>query len=125
MQMQDFDHVNILTANLDEMVRWYEDVLGLKSGWRPDFGFPGAWIYLGERAIIHLVGAERDRKVVEPQIEHFAIRATGLDEFVDHLDAKGVEARLAQVPGTDITQVNIFDPDGNHIHIDFRETLDG
>ena len=120
MALQAFDHVNIITANLDAMVKWYENVLGLRSGKRPDFPFPGAWIYLGDQAIIHLVGATQDRQSVEPKIEHFAIRASGLQEFLAHLDKHDTAYQLADVPGFGITQVNIHDPDGNHIHIDFR-----
>ena len=120
MALQAFDHVNIITTNLDAMVQWYENVLGLRSGKRPDFPFPGAWIYLGDQAIIHLVGATQDRQSVEPKIEHFAIRASGLQEFLAHLDKHDTAYQLADVPGFGITQVNIHDPDGNHIHIDFR-----
>ena len=55
MQISKLDHVNVRTANLAEMVDWYDRVLGLKSGKRPDFPFPGAWIYIGEQAFLHLV----------------------------------------------------------------------
>ena len=119
MALQAFDHVNIITANLDGMVQWYEEVLGLRSGKRPNFPFPGAWIYLGDQAIVHLVGASAERQSLEPKIEHFAIRAEGLQDFLAHLDAHDTPYQLADVPGFGITQVNIHDPDGNHIHIDF------
>lgn len=39
------DHFNIRTRNLAETVRFYEDVLGLENGARPNFAFPGAWMY--------------------------------------------------------------------------------
>ena len=41
MKMQSFDHVNVRTANLEGMVDWYNDVLGLVSGRRPNFPFGG------------------------------------------------------------------------------------
>ena len=34
------DHFNIRTRNLAETVRFYEDVLGLEKGARPNFAFP-------------------------------------------------------------------------------------
>ena len=39
------DHFNIRTRKLDETVRFYEDILGLEKGARPNFAFPGAWMY--------------------------------------------------------------------------------
>ena len=35
------DHFNIRTRKLDDTVRFYEDVLGLEKGARPNFAFPG------------------------------------------------------------------------------------
>lgn len=122
MQLLAFDHVNVRTADLDTMVEWYGRVLGMTPGKRPDFGFPGVWLYLGEDAIIHLVGVAKEPAAVEPKIEHFAIRAVGLNDFLKHLDAEGVSARLGRIEDFGITQVNIHDPDGNHIHVDFAET---
>jgi len=120
MQLVAFDHVNILTGNLDEMVLWYDRVLGLKSGDRPDFATGGAWLYLGDHPYVHLVVKPDLPKSVAPQIEHFAFTADGMAEFLARLDQMGIASRLAEVPGTGITQVNVSDPDGNHIHIDFQ-----
>jgi catechol 2,3-dioxygenase-like lactoylglutathione lyase family enzyme len=120
MYLQAFDHVNIRTENLAELVAWYDGVLGLKSGRRPDFDFPGAWLYLGDQAIVHLIGVSAAPKSIEPRIEHFAIRAIDKAGFLAHLTALHVPYRLGEAPGTGVTQVNICDPDGNHIHIDFR-----
>ena len=52
-------------------------------------------------------------------LEHFALRATGMPEFVAHLDDRQIPYRIAEVPGLPVVQVNIHDPDGNHIHVDF------
>lgn len=119
MTLHALDHVNLRTANLDAIVAWYERVLGMAAGKRPDFAFPGAWLYLGDQAIVHLVGVGTEPASVEPKIEHFAIRAEGMQAFLKKLQAEGVDYRLGEVPGFGITQVNIHDPDGNHIHIDF------
>ena len=43
MPITAFDHVNVRTANLDTMTEWYGDILGLRPGKRPDFGFPGTF----------------------------------------------------------------------------------
>ena len=114
-----FDHVNVITANLDAMVAWYADVLGMKAGPRPDFPFPGAWLYLGDRAMVHLVGTDTPRADHEPRIEHFAFRAEGLTAFLDRLAARDLPYRIGEVADFGILQVNVWDPDGNHLHIDF------
>ena len=120
MTLQAFDHVNILTSNLDAMISWYDQTLGLTSGWRPEFSFPGAWLYLGERAVIHLVGVEDAPQGYNGvRMEHVAFRASGFDAFIAKLTAAGVDHQVGQVPGTEIRQVNVHDPDGNHLHIDF------
>ena len=41
MQLNKLDHVNVRTENLDAMVTWYTNVLGMRSGDRPNFAFPG------------------------------------------------------------------------------------
>ncbi|MEM8686967.1 MAG: VOC family protein [Pseudomonadota bacterium] len=119
MQLNKLDHVNIRTANLDNMVAWYRDVLGMESGDRPPFPFPGAWLYAGDHAAVHLVGVDEAPQSVEPNIEHFAMSASGLADFVERLNASGTAFRAVRVPGINILQINVHDCDGNHIHIDF------
>lgn len=120
MALAQLDHVNIRTANLSAMVDFYERILGLASGARPPFGFPGAWLYCGETPAVHLIEV-RDTPVPEGELrlEHFAFSATGLADFLDLLRRDGQDYQIGVVPGLGIIQVNVFDPDGNHIHIDF------
>lgn len=119
MQIDKLDHVNVRTANLDEMIAWYGSVLGMTNGKRPPFPFPGAWLYAGDHAAVHLVGVDQEPRSVEPKIEHFALTANGLAQFIERLEAAGVAYQANRVPGFGILQINLFDPDGNHIHIDF------
>lgn len=122
MEPLGFDHVNLRTARLAEMVAFYTEVLGLVEGWRPPFPFPGAWLYLGDQAIVHLVGVNADEVALpeRPFLEHFAIRAKGLSDFRALLARRGIDGVLAEVPGAGIVQVNIRDPDGTHVHVDFE-----
>ena len=120
MKILRLDHVNVKTSKLTEMVRFYEDILGLKSGARPNFPFPGAWIYVGDYPIIHLVGVDEECASVEPKIEHFALQATGLSELIEKLTQVGIRHSIDPVPSVPIVQVNLKDVDGNHIHIDFH-----
>jgi catechol 2,3-dioxygenase-like lactoylglutathione lyase family enzyme len=119
MRLDKLDHVNIRTANLEEMVAWYMDIMGMTPGKRPPFQFPGAWMYIGEHAPVHLISVDETPTHDTLQIEHFAFSATGLDSFLEKLKQRGVDYELGRVPEFEILQVNVFDYDGNHIHIDF------
>ncbi len=121
MTLKAFDHVNVRTTRLEDMVEWYGNILGLRPGKRPDFNFPGAWLYLNDTAVVHLVGVQKEPLIgANPALEHFAFRAEGLDEFVDKLKRRGIDHTVDPVPGVPILQVNLRDFDGNHIHVDFK-----
>jgi catechol 2,3-dioxygenase-like lactoylglutathione lyase family enzyme len=119
MPLEWLDHVNIRTARLDAMTDFYQRVVGLKLGQRPPFSFGGAWLYLNDQAVLHLVETESTPAGSEPRIEHFAFRATGLEAFLSRLESASVEYRRATVPATGLEQVHFSDPDGNHIEVGF------
>jgi catechol 2,3-dioxygenase-like lactoylglutathione lyase family enzyme len=114
------EHVNLRTARLQVMCEFYSNVLGLEPGPRPPFAFGGAWLYCGGRPVVHLV------EVAEPanasgalSLEHFAFSAIGLSEFLERLQAAGVQYRLTRLPGSGQHQVFLHDPDENRLHVDF------
>lgn len=114
------DHVNVRTANLEGLARFYSDVLGLRQGERPPLGFPGAWLYAGSQAVIHLVGVAEQPEPSGPlRLEHFAFSARGLSEFLERLRRLGVAFRESRQAGTGNVIVNLHDPDGNRVHVDF------
>ena len=120
MAIKQLDHVNLRTANLAGMTAFYRDVLGFAEGPRPPFEFGGAWLYCSGQAAVHLVEVERQPATQEPQLEHFAFQAEGMADFLARLRGAGVAYEIRVVPEFEIRQVNIFDPDGNHLHIDFQ-----
>lgn len=122
MQLNRLDHINVRTSNLSQMIDWYTDVLGMRNGDRPPFPFPGAWMYAGDHAVVHLVSVDREPQTAGLKLEHFALTATGLASFVDRLKARGIDYDCARVPDFDVFQVNVHDCDGNHIHIDFAKS---
>lgn len=113
------DHVNLRTSRLNEMVGFYTQVLGLTVGERPPFPFGGAWLYAGGQPILHLVEVDADPRTSDPRIEHFALKTQGLEAFLKRLADRDIAYRISIVPELEIRQVNIHDPDGNHIHVDF------
>lgn len=122
MPLQKLDHVNVRTTQMAVMTDWYTRVLGLRSGERPNFPFGGAWMYAGDVAQVHLVAVESEAAVgseVELKLEHFAFLATDLTAFLANLDDKSVPYRRSDLPAINLVQINVWDPDGNHIHVDF------
>lgn len=121
MNIGALEHVNLRTSRLGEMIAWYGRVLGLRPGFRPDFPFPGAWLYTGDnKPTVHLVGVGEE-PVSGLKLEHFAFSATGLPECIARLKSERVPYELIRVGDAALVQVNVYDPDGNHIHVDFAE----
>lgn len=115
------DHINIRTENLDALIEFYGRVMGFKPGFRPSFPFPGAWLYSGEVAAVHLVATPNQPVDYDAnqRLEHFAFSSSGLADFLAHLRAENVPYYCRVVPDVNIRQVNFFDSDGNHLHVDF------
>ena len=54
MPLENLNHVLVLARNLEATRSFFVDVLGLEDGYRPPFPFNGHWIYLGDRAVVHV-----------------------------------------------------------------------
>ena len=122
MHINRLDHVNLVTARLETMIEWYTNILGLHVGDRPDFGFPGAWLYAGEHAVVHLVETDDPQRVGSEaalKLEHIAFSASGRAAFESRLTEAAERYETSEPPSINIVQYNVWDPDGNHLHIDF------
>ena len=120
MTVTALDHVNMRTARLDEMVAFYRDVIGLDDGDRPDFGFKGAWLWLDGHAAVHLAEHGPGLDADKSPIDHFAFRCKGLKAFTARCREHEVPYYVRIVPAVNIRQVNVFDPDGNKVEMQFR-----
>src|SRR5205814_7593730 len=61
---------DVCSSDLDDVpgtVRFYSELLGLRDGPRPPLSFPGAWLYSGASAILHIVGG-RSRADLKPGV---------------------------------------------------------
>ena len=118
------DHVNLRTGNLAGMTEFYCNVLGLRLGPRPAFAFAGAWLYCGERPVVHLVEVDQTPTPGSAlRLEHFAFSADGFEELADALTRANVEHRVSKLVGSETRQINLRDPDGNRVHVDFPSHL--
>lgn len=134
MALDRLDHYTIRTAKLRETRDFYVEVLGLAEGARPAFDFPGHWLYVGERAVVHLIGADPgDRQTLirsmgdkpvqslagSGAVDHVAFGGTGLAEMRSRLAERGIEHRERAVPGGVLQQVFVEDPNGIVIEINY------
>src|SRR5690349_14440763 len=109
------DHFKIRTRHLAETVRFYEDVLGLEKGPRPDFAFPGAWMYSEGKAVVHLVDISPTAEPQKPDsgvVHHVAFVSRGFDAMSTRLKSKKMPFDARQVPGGDLWQIFVYDPNG-------------
>ncbi len=120
------DHFNIIApeALMQEVRDFYVDVVGLQEGWRPDFGFPGHWLYAGERAVVHLMagGTSAAPPADGPatgHLDHVAFNCTDLADTEKHLAALGVAYKKAEHPSFQLTQLFLCDPVGLGVELNF------
>ncbi|MGJ5153899.1 MULTISPECIES: VOC family protein [unclassified Bradyrhizobium] len=117
------DHFNIRTRNLAETVRFYEDVLGLENGARPNFAFPGAWMYSEGRPVVHLVDISPTSEAQKPDsgvVHHVAFVSRGFAGMKARLAAKGMPFEARQVPGGELWQIFVRDPNGVMIELNYE-----
>jgi len=128
MPLKRIEHYNIHTTRLAETVAFYDRVLGMKAGDRPPFPFPGAWIYLGDTPVLHLVdvsdGAREARAGQHGTgvLDHIAFEAVDLAATRATLAREDVKWEERVVPRTGITQLFVVDPNGLTLELNFAET---
>ena len=117
------DHFNIRTRDLGATVQFYADILGLENGPRPNFAFPGAWLYSEGRAVVHLVDISPTDEAQKPDsgvVHHVAFVSKGFKGMKQRLQSKGVEFEAREVPGGDLWQIFIRDPNGVMIELNYE-----
>ena len=117
------DHFNIRTRKLTDTVRFYENVLGLEKGPRPNFAFPGAWMYSEGKAVVHLVDISATDEPQKPDsgvVHHVAFVSTGFDGMSQRLKSRGMPFEARQVPGGELWQIFVNDPNGVMIELNYE-----
>ena len=121
------NHFTVTAEDKTKTLAFYTGLLGLKVGYRPDLGFPGAWLYgTGPQAVLHLYF---ERPVPDQRtgvIDHMAFTAQGLKDVKARFDASGIKYDLRQQAGAGTWQLFCHDPNGAKVELDFdaSEKLD-
>jgi catechol 2,3-dioxygenase-like lactoylglutathione lyase family enzyme len=114
------NHFTILTDDVPRTVEFYRDVLGLTAGDRPPLNFPGAWLYTGGQAIVHVVGGRDRAELKSGVIDHMAFSAHGLADTLALLASRNIEHTCRKQAGSGTWQVFFFDPNGARVELDFH-----
>jgi catechol 2,3-dioxygenase-like lactoylglutathione lyase family enzyme len=121
------DHYNVSTRKLQDTVKFYEDVLGFENGFRPQFNFPGAWLYSAGHPVLHLNDIADTDKQQRPDsgvIDHIAFGSRGFEAMKQHLSGKGVPYRVNLVPNSTRCQIFVRDPNNVEIELNFDSKND-
>ncbi len=119
---------------MDVTKDFYVDILGMKVGERPPFDFPGYWLYVGEQAVIHIVGIDPD----DPQglldylgedrveslegggaVDHLAFHSDEPDELVARLEEREYSFFQRKVPEMNLHQIFVKDPNDITIELNY------
>jgi catechol 2,3-dioxygenase-like lactoylglutathione lyase family enzyme len=133
------NHYSIRTTDMTATRDFYERVLQLTVGPRPDFPFPGLWMYRGDHAdvanaVVHIIGmdandpeglkaylGDRDVSTLKGSgaLDHVAFFADGLAGMLAHLKEVGVPARERTVPAIGLHQLFLDDPNGVVVELNY------
>ena len=120
------NHFTVIAEDERKTLDFYQGLLGLTVGHRPDLGFAGAWLYAGgPQAVLHLYF---DRPLPSQRagvIDHLAFTAEDLRAVKARFDANGTKYDLRRQAGAGTWQLFCFDPNGAKVELDFSaaETL--
>ena len=135
MCLSSLDHCSIRTVKLGETRDFYVNILGMIDGDRPDFPFPGAWLYVDGVAVVHIIGVDPEDSsglasypggkmaanalTGSGALDHIAFRAKDPELVMSRLKEYGHEYRERKVPNMDLFQVFVEDPNGITIELNY------
>lgn len=122
MAIEGMNHFTVLSKDLEKSKNFYIEVLGLTEGYRPPFAFPGAWLYAGDQAILHILAGKPMPASPAGVIDHMAFTANNLQATVETLKRHGIQYDLHRLKGLEIWQLFCHDPDGAKVELDFPAT---
>ncbi|HEX6767331.1 MAG TPA: VOC family protein [Polyangiaceae bacterium] len=125
MAITEMNHFTVLTDDLERTRAFYEGLLGLREGPRPPLGFPGAWLYAGERPILHVIAGRALPAERRGVLDHMAFSAKGLADVARRLDGAGIAYDLKRQAESRVWQLFVNDPNGARVELDFEPSEEG
>ena len=121
MAIQGMNHFTILTDNVEATRTFYCDLLGFEAGERPDFRFPGTWLYVKGEPVLHVIGGKPRSDLIAGVLDHMAFTATDLLGTLKKLEARGLKYELRRLPSGPVNAWQLFfnDPNNARVELDF------
>ena len=122
MSVQGMNHFTVLSDDLDVTKNFYCDLLGLEVGPRPNFQFPGWWLYAGDTPVLHVIHRKQLNEVRAGVIDHMAFTATDLPGTAEKLKKANITYELRRLPPGvrgGLWQLFFDDPHGAKVEFDF------
>jgi len=119
MSILGMNHFTVLAKDLAATRDFYIGVMGLADGPRPDLGFPGAWLYAGDQAVLHIIAGRALPSDPRGVLDHMAFSAKDLPATVGRLKARGISYDLRRQAESGTWQLFCFDPNGARVELDF------
>jgi len=112
-------HASVVVADSRRALAFYLDILGMQvDPSRPDLGFPGAWLRVGDQQIHLLEVQNPDTVAGRPahagRDRHTALQVRGLDELEQRLATAGIPFTRSR---SGRKAIFCRDPDGNGIEL--------
>ena len=132
MPLTELNHFLLVAKNLERTKKFYEDVLGLELADRPDFGFPGYWLKIGDEICVHLASQKpnrtRDKYLLKKHprgtngsgsVDHIAFLARDPEGVRDRIRRNRVDMQVRSFPDAKLFQIFLKDPDDVTIELNF------
>lgn len=119
MQIFRIHHVSLIVVDTARALQFYCDLLGLSvDDSRPDLGYPGAWLRIGDQQI-HLLelpnpDPSEGRPVHGGRDRHLALTIDDLDALTQALDSAGTDYTRSR---SGRRALFFRDPDGNALEL--------
>ena len=132
MPLTSLNHYLIVSKNLERSKKFYQQVLGMQLAERPDFGFPGYWLKLGDEICVHLASQDpnkiRDQFLLKKHpkgtkgsgsLDHIAFLARDPEDVRSRIRKNKVEMHFRSFPDAKLFQIFLKDPDDVTIELNF------
>jgi len=127
MRVEGLNHINIVAADLEKTVGFYETVLGMKAERIPmaPAGFNGRWIYdEAGQPIVHVQEYSPDRHGdpapgTTGPIDHIALTCSDFDGMLRRCEELSIAHRINDRQFGDLRQIFITDPDNVSLELNF------
>lgn len=126
MQVLGLNHFNITASPclIEQVKRFYIDIVGLKIGSRAHLDHEGYWLYAGDSPILHLSARPElkqhpDLKTRPGYFNHISLSCVGLKSAIAKLTTTHTPYRLIELSDIKQTQLFVKDPAGIGVELTF------